>query len=288
MKQQGIHNKIKGLLVLLLLSVLSLVGITIYAFNWEYFNQIDWKGKWQQAVEKAESIKERVFPEEEPVVFSYDIAEMTSTLPVLTRSAEGIELIEVPLMNQKDYGYLTGCELVSGAMVLNYYESDKEITPQDVYEVIDKVSGPVDSRCVGVSPHQYFIGNPKVQSGYGCYAEPLVAAMDELLGDDWHAVNVSGMDLATIESAYLAQGTPVVVWATIHMMEPQEGNRWRLEDGTEFQWIAGEHCLVLIGADDEYYYFNDPDHVGEVIGYERTVVEQRYEQLGRQAVIVSR
>ena len=44
----------------------------------------------------------------------------------------------------------------------------------------------------------------------------------------------------------------------------------------------------MVGADEHYYYFNDPDCEGEVVGYERSVVEQRYEQLGRQALILSR
>lgn len=72
------------------------------------------------------------------------------------------------------------------------------------------------------------------------------------------------------------------------MKPPKEGNRWTLEDGTQFQWLAGEHCLVLVGADEDYYYFNDPDYGDEVIGYEKELVQQRYDELGRQAIVISR
>ena len=46
--------------------------------------------------------------------------------------------------------------------------------------------------------------------------------------------------------------------------------------------------LQYVKADDNYYYFNDPDHSGEAIGYEKELVRQRYEQLGEQAIIISR
>ena len=101
-------------------------------------------------------------------------------------------------------------------------------------------------------------------------------------------MDITGTDLEIIEKNYIEQDIPVIIWATIHMSEPREGDSWKLADGSTFRWIAGEHCLVLVGADDNYYYFNDPDHSGEAIGYEKELVRQRYEQLGEQAIIISR
>ncbi|MBO5238853.1 MAG: C39 family peptidase [Lachnospiraceae bacterium] len=286
MKQKDSSSKINRLLIILLISVLCLAGIVVYAKNWEKISEIDWKAKGEQVINRCIALKEQIFPPKEAMSVSFEIAEMSHDMPVLTKTAEGIDVLEVPLMNQREFGYQTGCELVSGAMVLNYY--GQQVTPQMVYEVIEKAEAPFDSTGNGISPNQYFIGNPEISNGYGCYAGALMNAMNELLNDDWHAVNISGTDLETIEENYLEEGRPVIIWATIHMMEPENGNRWKLEDGTWFQWIAGEHCLVLVGADEHYYYFNDPDHAGEVIGYERELVKERYKQLGQQAIIVSR
>lgn len=218
---------------------------------------------------------------------AHEIVSMSRTMPQLVRVAdENTEIINVPLISQKESGYVTGCELVSAAMVLRYY--NREVTAKNVYEVIAKVSPSNQEEFLDADPNRVFIGDPYNSSGFGCYAAPLTDAMNQILQEEYHAINVSGMSLDVIEETYLSQGTPVVIWATIRMTEPKEGARWTLGDGTEFQWPAGEHCLVLVGADEEYYYFNDPDWEGEVVAYEKSQVEQRYQQLGRQAIIVSR
>ena len=272
MEEKKKSNKIKPLLISLFLSICCFIMIVVYALNWEQINQIDWS---------------RFFPEPEVLEAYYEITNMSRSMPVLTKKAEeGVPIISVPLISQKECGYLTGCELVSGTMVLNYY--NQEISPRDLYEVIEKAPEPVDRNGTGVDPRLCFIGDPQKSNGFGCYAEPLIAAMNEVLSGERYAVNISGTSLETIEEEYLAEGTPVIIWATIHMSEPEQGNRWQLENGTEFQWLAGEHCLVLVGTDDDYYYFNDPDHEGEVVGYEKELVEKRYQQLGSQAIIVSR
>ena len=62
-----------------------------------------------------------------------------------------------------------------------------------------------------------------------------------------------------------------------------EGQAWILPSGETFIWPAHEHCLVMIGYDDEYYYFNDP-LPGEICAYEKELVEERYEEMGMQAL----
>lgn len=272
MKKHTSERKLNALAIILGISAFCLIGITVYAMNWEEINQFDWSS---------------IFPEPETLEAYYEITNMSHSMPVLVKTVEeGVTIIPVPLISQKECGYQTGCELVSAAMVLNHYE--QQATPQELYDIIDKAPEPVNQEGIGVNPNSYFIGNPQTMNGFGCYAGPIIDAMNELFAGERYAVNISGTSLETIDQKYLSEGTPVIIWATIHMSEPTQGNRWTLEDGTEFQWLAGEHCLVLVGADDKYYYFNDPDHEGEVVGYEKTLVEQRYQQLGRQAIIVSR
>lgn len=284
MEEKNYSKKLKSLSILLLISTLCLIGITVYASNWEQVAQIDWKEEFRQT---TKAVKERVFPGPEILEVGYEMTDMSHAMPVLMTTLEaGDGMIPVPLISQEECGYQTGCELVSGAMLLNYYEM--EVTPQELYEVIAKVSSPMNADGTGVDPREYFIGDPRKAGGYGCYAGTLTTAMNQVTNDEWYATNISGTTLKKIEEEYLSRGTPVIIWATIHMMEPKVGNHWLLQDGTDFQWWAGEHCLVLVGADDNYYYFNDPNYAGEVIGYERATVEERFRQMGKQAIIVSR
>jgi uncharacterized protein YvpB len=44
--------------------------------------------------------------------------------------------------------------------------------------------------------------------------------------------------------------------------------------------------MVLIGYDDRHYYLNDPMS-GGTVGYDKSVVEKRYEEMGMQAVYIS-
>ena len=50
----------------------------------------------------------------------------------------------------------------------------------------------------------------------------------------------------------------------------------------------GIPCLILVGYDDQYYYFNDPYQSGGLKAYARSVVEARYAAMGSQAVVIER
>lgn len=290
-KRNKITQKHKKLITALIISVVCFSGIVAYATHWEEIASIDWKEKLHAVQEKAGSIIEaRKAAREEKnsehkEQYECRIEYMSRKFPALMKVATSEDhYIDVPLISQKDAGYQTGCELVSAAMVLNYYEIP--VTAQEVYEVIEKSKG--NSERLAEDPNACFIGDPVTAHGFGCYVYPLVNAMNQLIGDDWRAVNVSDSELDYLEENYLNRGTPVIIWATINMSEPQKGDSWTLQNGKTFEWISGEHCLVLVGADEKYYYFNDPNHEDEVIGYDKKVVKERYEQLGKQAIIISR
>jgi len=51
-----------------------------------------------------------------------------------------------------------------------------------------------------------------------------------------------------------------------------------------FTWIEPEHCFLLVGYDGDGYYFCDPDLPDGIIRYERKLVEERYNELGSQAI----
>ena len=76
---------------------------------------------------------------------------------------------------------------------------------------------------------------------------------------------------------YIDQEMPVVFWACINMRKEITGPEWKLLDsGETFCWTSNEHCMLLVGYDEEKYYFNDPYNNNGVIGYERELVEKRH------------
>lgn len=61
----------------------------------------------------------------------------------------------------------------------------------------------------------------------------------------------------------------------------------KLEKGNQFTWIAGEHCPVFIGYDDEKYYFHNLCTT-EMRAYEKSIIEEKYGKLNRQCVYVEK
>ena len=61
-----------------------------------------------------------------------------------------------------------------------------------------------------------------------------------------------------------------------------------LDTGETFTWISNEHCMLLVGYDEDSYYFNDPYENNGCIRYPKTVVEDRHKAQHMQAVGVVR
>lgn len=215
--------------------------------------------------------------------------ETTTTTTTTTKTVnEDLVLIDVPYISQKDE-YPTGCELVSASMLLKYYGFD--ITAGEFIDngYIEKKEPEKDSdKIYCADPNKFFIGDPRTESGYGCYAPALVDALKKYLdGKFCDAVNLSGMSLNDLCMEYIDLDEPVIIWASTDMKPTEKKEeKWIIkETGKEFNWISNEHCLVLVGYDNYYYYFNDPQN-GCAVTYRKSDVEARYNELGKQAVIV--
>lgn len=179
----------------------------------------------------------------------------------------------------------TGCESVAATMVLQYY--GENITSQrfasewlecseDFYTYQGKEYGP--------DPNKVFAGNPFTNNSYGCFATPIVNAINRN-STNCTAQKLIGKSLEGFCTEYIDNDKPLLIWATISMKESYEGNSWYLEDGSVFTWIAQEHCLVLVGYCDDYYFLNDPMS-GSTVAYQKHIVEKRFAELGNQAVYI--
>ena len=69
------------------------------------------------------------------------------------------------------------------------------------------------------------------------------------------------------------------------MAEPYYSSIWHLEGGGTYTWLANEHCLVLMGYDNENYYFSDP-YKGAVVKYKKALCQSRYQAFGQQALAI--
>ena len=66
---------------------------------------------------------------------------------------------------------------------------------------------------------------------------------------------------------------------------------WSTNDGKQISYNRKLHCLLLVGYDEENYYFNDPMHMNadgtKFTGYSKSSVEKAYEILNKQSIIIS-
>lgn len=192
------------------------------------------------------------------------------------------KILKVPYMNQK--AYPTGCESVSTVMVLNYWGIN--ITADDFIDnYLDKSSlQEINGIKYGESPNDSFIGNPREKSGFGCYAPCIVKACNKFITSPYTVKNLTGTDFTELEK-YIDNDIPVIVWITISLKEPIVSTSWILKDSNHiFFFLGNEHCAVLIGYDDIYYYFNDP--ISGIVAYRKDIVSLRYAQMGKQAVVI--
>lgn len=213
-----------------------------------------------------------------------DKSRETSALAAPDQLAEAT-VLDVPPLCQHP-AFPTGCEVVTATMALRYagetVTTDKLVdnhlaASRDWYWYNGQFFGP--------DPAAHFCGDPRSRQSYGCFAPVIRDMLVSFLEDPDRVVDATGLSLPALCDRYLDAGVPVLVWATIGMKPLEKGRSWILPDGGDFVWPAGEHCLLLIGYDGENYYFNDPTE-GKQVAYLREVAEQRYAEMGRQALVV--
>lgn len=183
-------------------------------------------------------------------------------------------------------GFPTGCESASTTMLLRYWGVDITLA-QFVDNYLDK--GEIRHTSGGTyAPHpaDKFVGDPRSPYAYGCFAPVIVRAINKCLPAGLQVVNETGSSLSSLCREYIDNGMPFIIWATNSMEPARKGDTWILETtGETFQWWSVEHCLLLIGYDQNNYYFLDTVADGFAM-YPRAAVEARFAQMGYQAVAI--
>lgn len=173
----------------------------------------------------------------------------------------------------------TGCEMTSLTMVLNYYGINA-----DKCDISDNflLKGDVGTVDFNVA----FVGNPRDSSSYGCYSPVVVNAANSYLAykdSKLLAVDISGVELEDLFS-YIDNNTPVIVWGTQDCKEGHYSVTWNV-DGKDLTWFTPEHCMVLVGYDDNNVWVADPIY-GELRSYDIYTFKNAYNSLAKQAVVL--
>ncbi len=178
----------------------------------------------------------------------------------------------------------TGCEITSLTTVLNYYGfnvSKTEMSDKYLVKTIDKIG----------NFWEVFVGDPR-KNGFGCYAKPIVNAANKYLATQnsrYKAVDYSGTKFENLLSL-VENGTPVIIWGTMYgekendLRKPFATVKWNV-DGKDLQWIAPEHCMVLIGYDADRHVAIMSDPQRGIVEYNLETVKSRYLALHSQCVV---
>lgn len=192
--------------------------------------------------------------------------------------------IDVPYIDQS-LKYPTGCESVSAVMLLRYLGYDLSVDEFIVKYLECREIETRDGRVFGPDPNEYFCGSPYDKDSFGCYAPVVQKALEKAAGDRYEFMDETNTPVEQLLTKYIDNGMPVVFWACINMREPIVGPEWVLTDsGQTFTWISNEHCMLLVGYDEEGYYFNDPYENNGVIKYPKNLVEDRHRAQHQMAV----
>ncbi len=212
-----------------------------------------------------------------------DTVNSVSTEEIKTKSKI---LQDVPVISQFP-DFSTGCESVSAVIAMQYAGSDITVD-EFADEYLPKSSEFYfeNGKKYGPDPYLTFIGSPKSSNSYGCMAPVIENAMKSYYGNQKNILNLTGTSLEKLCADYIDNGIPCLTWVSINMIEPYYSRNWTLPSGENFRWLANEHCMVLIGYDDDNYYFSDP-YNASVVSYGKSICEQRYKSFGYQAIAIT-
>ncbi|MBR6046199.1 MAG: C39 family peptidase [Ruminococcus sp.] len=182
-----------------------------------------------------------------------------------------------------------GCEIVSLAIVLNHLgiETDKLDLAENYLEKTEFYFK--NGELFGGDPSLTFPGDPASEFSSGCFPYAIFKAANAYLKDkvsDLRSKICGSLSLGKLLHDYIDRGIPVVVWTTSRLRKIQYEYSWKTEGGYTIRFPKYEHCLVLVGYDEEagLVYTDDP-----LLGrkqYDRSLFEQRYNELGRHALVV--
>ncbi|MGN1346225.1 MAG: C39 family peptidase [Eubacteriales bacterium] len=198
------------------------------------------------------------------------------------------KILDCPFIDQREK-YPNGCESVSAVMLLRYLGFDA--SPDDFIDrCLPTAPAPVERDGVwyGADPQYVYPGDPRDDSGWGCFAPALSRGLRTYLDgcETYEVRELYGQTLDVLCRNYIDRGLPVIVFATMAMAEPYPYRTWLLpETGEPYTWMAPMHCLLLVGYGEGTYIFNDP-LADKNTAYPSEKAARAHHRMGTQAVVV--
>ena len=202
------------------------------------------------------------------------------------------KIIDVPYIYQ-NFEYPNGCESVSTVMALQNLGIDIN-TDTFIDSYLDMGATPIVGG-IGPDPNLVYCGNPRVSTGWGCYSPVIVNALNKFVNTNQYNVSqFYGKSLSELCSTYIDNDIPVIIWATVGMVDSSASSyyaTWTTSEGKQISYNKKLHCLLFVGYDENNYYFNDPMHMNadgtKYTGYSKVSVETAYNILGQQSIVIS-
>ncbi|MGH0554876.1 C39 family peptidase [Bacillus pretiosus] len=192
---------------------------------------------------------------------------------------EKVILSNVPLIQQLPE-LDRGCEVTSLAMMLQY--AGITVDKMQLANEIKKVDFMNDG--VRGNPNEGFVGNIYTfsESGYGVYHGPLFQLAKKYLPNK--AVDLTGKSIEELYKS-VKSGQPVVMItnAIFAPLDEDEFTTWETNSG-DVSITYNEHCVVLIGYDEEFVYIRDPLEDRLDVKVPRGKFEKAWMQMGSQAI----
>lgn len=172
----------------------------------------------------------------------------------------------------------TGCESVALTMVLRYYGFGLEKTT-----IADEYLDYSENDFVTA-----YVGNPHTESGAGCFAPAIEKAANKFLNSQNSEMKARDISPTSMEDlyAYLANGTPVIVWNSMYMTDLERMSDHYIYEGKTYYWYRKEHCVVLCGYDRENNTVLVNDPLEGMVQRDAARFEELYDEIGQMAVVI--
>jgi len=232
-----------------------------------YFDQYEYGAE-------ADEEYEMIMPEDRYVDESSDTGVFSGSSSVT--HSETVRLRVENILQKPDLP--NGCEVVSLAIVLNYYGYD--ISPMELYDGFMPKS-PYDTG----DPWESFVGDA-TDRGVGCYSPCLTFTGNSYLSSvssELSARDVSGESFEYYKEL-VRSGVPVIIWGMKDMVPDTRVYYENTVNGNFVQWYKKSHCMVLIGFTEDTYIFCDP--LRGIREYSAAAVERCFDINYRQACAV--
>ena len=205
------------MIMLLFSLVASILGNSVFCSNEKSYDKEEELLQMETITEEPTIVEQQTTLIPSTDVVEDKIEEETTTAVVIEKSSNIdfrciMQLPELP----------TGCEITSLTMVLNYLGNSVDKCDM-AYNCLMK--GTIGK----VHPNEYFLGNPRDNNSYGCYAPVIVNCANtylEAIGrKDLTVRNLTGSQFEDLFKE-IDKGNPVIVWVTVDMKEPYYTKKW--------------------------------------------------------------